>query len=779
MAEGKSLWYDFLDPLLKRMPGINTPPHAVSSVSRTLSLRWYLVLLVAGTLLPVVLFAAAVVHQLSSQEQAASERRILRAAHNLAGTVEDEFSSTIRTLEALASSEQLSQGNLKAFHREATRVVQTQPSWVTVILLSPKGQQVVNTTQAFGLPLPQAADPASLQRVVQTQQPTTGDLKPSLLQPNTTGFPIRIPVMRDNQIQYVLTAVINQKAIARAIEEQSTVDGEWTRVVVDNQGVVVARTRNPERFVGKRGTPSFLKRIGESREGVYRETTLEGMKVYLAFHRVDHSGWTAAVTVPVEVIQGPTRRAMGLVVGSGLFLLGVSGIGAFILSRQISRSITAAAAAAETLANGDYPQVSARSIKEVVLLGQSLEFAANLLAQRERERAENLRRAEAAREEAETTNRIKDEFLAVLSHELRTPLSPILGWSKLLRSGGLNAEKTAFALETIERNAQLQTQLIGDLLDVSQILKGKLSLKMAPINLVPILEAAIENVRLAAEAKSIQIQTTFDPITERVLGDDVRLQQVIWNLLANAVKFTAERGTVQIHLQRIGSQAHIQVCDTGKGIHPHFLPHVFEYFRQEDGTANRHFGGLGLGLAIVRQLVELHGGTVQAESPGAGQGATFTVELPLLRNTGGKASEETPGSSSLTFDASTLRGLRVLLVDDEVDTRDFIAFLLEQRQASVTIAASGKEALQTFDQTNFDLVISDIGMPEMDGYRLIQQIRSRPAEYGGQVNAIALTAYAGESNQQQALRAGFQHHVAKPVEPDTLVEVILDLVRPH
>lgn len=740
------------------------------------SLRWYLVLLVAGSLLPVLLFAAAVVYKLSSQEQAAAERRILLAARNLALAVERELSSTARTLQALAASEQLNKQDLRTFHSEAKRVAQTQATWVSVILLSPNGQQLVNTKQPFGKQLPSANEPESLQRVVETHQPVVGNLARARLEPNLIAFPVRIPVMRDDKLQYVLTAIIAQRAFARLVNEQATIDGEWTRTVIDGRGIIVARTRNPERFVGQRGTPSFLKRIAEATEGVYRDTTLEGMNVYVAFYRVTDSPWTVAVTVPVDVIQQPSQRAMWLVVAFGLALLLVSGLSAFILSRRISRSITSAAFAAQALAKGDYPQVSSLSIKEVVLLGQSLEFAANLLSQREQERNENLMRVEAARGEAEAANRMKDEFLAVLSHELRTPLNPILGWSKLLRSGRLDAAKTAYALETIERNAKLQTQLIEDLLDVARIMQGKLKLNTALVNLESIIKSAVETVGLATEAKSIQVQTTLTPLNGQVFGDSVRLQQVIWNLLSNAVKFTAEGGQVQVQLNQVGSQAQVQIHDTGKGIHPDFLPYVFEYFRQEDSKTTRQFGGLGLGLAIVRHLVELHGGTIQADSAGEGQGATFTVRLPFLSK-GNEIRDEPIRVASLTADSSFLTGLQVLLVDDDVDTRDFITFLLEQNHMIVTSVPSASQALQALEQTKFALLISDIGMPEVDGYMLMQQIRSRSSQPGWQIPAIALTAYAGEYNQQQALNSGFQRHIAKPVDSEVFIRTIMDLMR--
>ncbi|MEH1840473.1 MAG: ATP-binding protein [Nostoc sp.] len=395
--------------------------------------------------------------------------------------------------------------------------------------------------------------------------------------------------------------------------------------------------------------------------------------------------------------------------------------------------------------------------------------------QAEAEREQLLLREQAAREQAQTANRIKDEFLAVLSHELRSPLNPILGWSRLLRNGTLNAAKTAIALETIERNAKLQAQLIEDLLDVSRILSGKLNLEMAPVNLASTIEAAIETVRLAAEAKSIQIQRLFDPNIGQILGDSARLQQIFWNLLNNAVKFSFAGGRVEIRLECQDSQAQITVSDKGKGINPDFLPYVFESFRQADATTTRKFGGLGLGLAIVRHLVELHGGTIQVESPGEGQGAIFNVKLPLMKAQGFSQKLQ-KDCSFFTFNTSPLTGIRLLIVDDDEDIRDFLGFVLEQAGAEVSIVTSAIEALQAIEQSPPDILLSDIGMPEIDGYMLIRQIRAMPPEQGGQILALALSAYAGEVNRQQALAAGFQQHVAKPIDPDTLVTVILDII---
>lgn len=415
------------------------------------------------------------------------------------------------------------------------------------------------------------------------------------------------------------------------------------------------------------------------------------------------------------------------------------------------------------------------SDRELRFLDLLARQAADLIEQRQAEaqRKQLLEREQAAREEAEQANRIKDEFLAVLSHELRSPLNPILGWSTLLLKGKLDTTKTTQALTTIQRNAKLQSELIEDLLDVSRILRGKLNLNVASVNLASVIRGAMETVRLAAEAKSIQIGASLTEDVGLVSGDSTRLQQVVWNLLSNAVKFTPQGGQVNIRLERFDSSAQIMVSDTGQGIAPDFLPYVFDYFRQADGATTRKFGGLGLGLAIVRHLVELHGGTVRVESPGEGQGATFTVRLPLMSTSSEVNQDERSPQPSLD-----LKGIKILVVDDETDARELVAFVLGQQGAQVTTAASAYEALLLLSQAKPDVLLSDIGMPEMDGYMLIRQVRTLAPEQGGQIPAIALTAYAGDTNQQQVLAAGFQKHISKPIEPEELVQAIAQ-VHPH
>jgi PAS domain S-box-containing protein len=393
---------------------------------------------------------------------------------------------------------------------------------------------------------------------------------------------------------------------------------------------------------------------------------------------------------------------------------------------------------------------------------------------------ESLARETEARRLAENANRLKDEFLATLSHELRTPLNAILGWSQMLQTHNLSRNETEKALATIERSARAQNQLIDDILDVSRIVAGKLRLDVRAVDLSNIIAAAVEAARPAAEAKNILLQTLLDPQAGPISGDPDRLQQVVWNLLSNAVKFTPKGGRVQARLERVNSHVEIVVSDTGKGIEAEFLPYVFDRFRQSDGSMTRRHGGLGLGLAIARQIVELHGGSVSVESDGEDQGATFTVQLPLLpvrREAASDTRRVHPAAErgALLDCPPELDRLNVLLVDDEADSRELLTLVLDSCGAEVTTANSAAEAFATFADRKFDVLISDIGMPGEDGFSLIGRIRNLPNEEGGAVPAIALTAYARSEDRVQALRSGFQMHVAKPVEPIELIVAVANL----
>ena len=390
-----------------------------------------------------------------------------------------------------------------------------------------------------------------------------------------------------------------------------------------------------------------------------------------------------------------------------------------------------------------------------------------------------VRDLEESRRKLDEANRAKDEFLATLSHELRTPLNAILGWVGLLRSGTLDAASASRGPEVIERNSRLLAQLIEDLLDVSRIVTGKLRLEARSVDLVSVIVAAMEAVQTAAEAKGIRLETSLDAALGPISADPNRLQQVVWNLLTNAIKFTATGGRVDIRLERAGSTARITVSDTGQGIRPELLPFVFDRFRQGETSIGRRYGGLGLGLAIVRHIVELHGGVVRAESAGESRGAIFMVDLPVAPTVSGEVAPVPArhrDDSAADVRPVSLRGVRVLVVDDEADARELMRMILRSSGADVMAAACAEEALEQVEQWHPDILVSDIGLPGDDGYVLIQKLRQRQGDYGRSMPALAVTAYARAEDRTRALSAGFQLHVAKPLEPADFVAAIARLV---
>lgn len=421
----------------------------------------------------------------------------------------------------------------------------------------------------------------------------------------------------------------------------------------------------------------------------------------------------------------------------------------------------------------DLAAVNAALRDEVHERHKTEEQLREVLADRERLLGET----ESARDDAEAANRVKDEFLANLSHELRTPLNAILGWAQLLRANQCPAEEISQGLETIERNARVQARIIEDLLDVSRIMSGKLRLDVHAVKPLDVIEDALASIKPAADAKGIRLEPVLDPSAGPVAGDSARLQQVVWNLLSNAVKFTPSGGKVQVHLARVNSHIEIAVSDTGQGIHEEFLPFIFDRFRQYDSSTTRRVGGLGLGLSIVRQIVELHGGSVHARSPGISQGATFVVKLPVtaVRAAPGDEPREHPrlALTSTTAVLASLSGVKALVVDDEIDARELIERVLANAGAEVKTAGSVVAALETLQSWGPDVIVTDIGMPEQDGFDLLRQIR-QDSQFGA-LPSIALTAFARSEDRQRALLAGFQQHLAKPVDAAELTVVVASL----
>ncbi|HEY2923423.1 MAG TPA: MASE1 domain-containing protein [Candidatus Eisenbacteria bacterium] len=439
------------------------------------------------------------------------------------------------------------------------------------------------------------------------------------------------------------------------------------------------------------------------------------------------------------------------------------------------------------LGQGDV--VADRQGRAVRIMGTSQDITEHKTAENERAA---LAREQEARRQAEEANRLKDEFLATLSHELRTPLNAIVGWANLLKDGRLDPATTTRAVETINRNVKIQSHLISDILDISRMTSGQVELKMQPVHLAAVIEGALDTMRPTARAKNVSLERALEPIPRPVLGDPDRLSQIVWNLVSNAIKFAPEGGRVVVRLDQEDSAARIRVEDDGPGIDPEFLPHVFERFRQKDSSRTRRYGGLGLGLAIVRRLVELHGGGVSASNRESGKGAVFTVSLPMtevlpLRGAGSpdlsaepaKAGTAETGPDPGGRAGLPLRGARILLVEDDQDSRELIAMFLSRCGAEVAAVGSSSEAFTSLASRRPDVVVSDIAMPGESGYDLIEKLRSLPVKDGGSLPAIALTAYAGAEDVSRALRAGFDAHMAKPVEMRDLVRMLRDLIDGH
>ena len=545
-----------------------------------------------------------------------------------------------------------------------------------------------------------------------------------------------------SSVSFVVVSDVNaRKRAEEALRQQR----EWLQVTISSIGDAVIATDTD-------GDVTFLNPVAEALTG-WKQEEAQGQPLWKVFNIMNEQ--------TRETVENPALRAMQE--GS---IVGLANHTVLIAKDGIEMPIDDSGAPIQGA--------------EGKVIGAVLVFR-DITERRltEKERSTLLISERAAREKAEAASRSKDEFVAMISHEIRSPLNSILGWAQMLRRGKLDQAESERATEIIERNARAQSQLIEDLLDVSRVITGKLTLNVRSLELAQIIEAAMDSIRPAAEAKSIQLRARLNSRDSLVLGDPNRLQQIVWNLLSNAVKFTPRHGRVEVGLEHVDSHFQITVSDSGVGISPEFLPFVFDRFSQANTSTERKYGGLGLGLAIVRHLVELHGGTAKADSPGEGQGATFTVTLPVkaIREEMGELERAapSPGYADSLTDAITLDGLRVMIVDDEAEARDLLTAMLTRRGAEVKACGSAAEALEEIERWRPSVLVSDIGMPGEDGYTLIGKLRTLGPERGGGVPAVALTAYARSEDRMRALTSGFQVHVPKPIEAGELVVVIASL----
>ncbi|WNG44606.1 response regulator [Archangium minus] len=742
-----------------------------SRIAHALPLRWHLVRLVVGTLLPAIAFAAIVVFQLARLERRSVERRAVTSARALAAAFEREMSGSIQTLHALAESEELDRGDLESFRVECERVRRTQSSWKTVLLLSPDGQLLVNTALPVSHSPPPLAEQGSFARILESHRPTVGSLAVGRGAAKQLAFPVRVPVLREGALRYVLTAVITPDALTGVVSSQSSHEEEWTRVLVDPQGRVVARTRDPERFVGRSATSLFLERTRASHEGVFASVSMDGTSTYVAFSRSQPSGWTAAIVTPRWVLDAPVTSSMFAVGGLGFALLLVSASGAWIFSRRLERSISEAATASASLAEGHSPRMAPSSVRELAQLGEALERSGLLLRERERERDAHLASAETARAEAVAATRAKDAFLAMLGHELRNPLAPIVTSLELLRRRGLAQTPEH---EVITRQLKHVVRLVDDLLDVSRITRGQMSLHREPLELVSVVARAVEAASPLIEQRRHSLQVDVPPSGLLVLADPDRLTQVVANLLTNAAKYTPPGGHIQLRAHDQEGGIALVVEDNGHGVPQEILSRIFEPFVQGPRSLDRSEGGLGIGLALVRSLVEAHGGHVEARSDGPGRGSVFTVWLPRHALAEKPLTEEerrTPVSPPV--EAVPAGPVRVLVVDDNVDAAEALAELLGLSGYEVVVAHDCPGALAQAEAFRPEVAILDIGLPDVDGYGVAERIRERL----GAASPVfaALTGFGQAADRARSHAAGFRQHFVKPIDVDELSAFIESL----
>ncbi|WP_338762521.1 ATP-binding protein [Massilia sp. METH4] len=716
----------------------------------SLSLRHLLLLLTAIGFLPLALLGTWGLMTAADVQRREQDRSMLELARALSSAVDAEHDGAAAALEAMARTPALQAGDLRGFHDLARRQAAAQPQWLGVILSDAGGHTLFRTMAPFGMAAAPVADPPSLARAVASRGPVVGSLMRG--KGGRMAFPIRIPVELPDGRRHVLTAVIAPDRIVNVIQRQRA-PGDWVIAVMDGDGRRVARSRDQDRFLGGMGSPGLQRLMRSGPEGTGDSTTIENVPVRTAYTKSPRWGWTVVVSAPTASLRWPLLQG-ALVYAAGLALTLAACIGlALLVARRIVKSFDGLAQGAAALGAGGAVAVTPSGVREIDQMGQALAAAAAARDRHEEERSEllaTLERAVASQEgalaEAREAGRAKDEFLAVLGHELRNPLSPIVASLDLMDLRGDPGAQRERAV--LRRQVTHLKRLVDDLLDVSRIASGKLELDVRPVDLADVARQAV--------AAAAGMKVTLDaPDTLWVMGDDSRLAQVLGNLLSNAGRFGGGEAAVVLSVE--GNMARLAVSDRGAGMAPDLLARVFEPFYQAPQQLARRTGGLGLGLAIVRKIVELHGGRVSAHSAGPGQGSTFEVLLPMARQCAAVVPE--PG-------VPVPHGLRVLLVDDNEDAARASALMLRHIGLDVRVAHTAREALAAYGSAPVDAALLDIGLPDMDGYALAAALRE--AAGGRALRLVALTGYGQKGDVERAAQAGFDLHLTKPASLDEL-----------
>jgi signal transduction histidine kinase/ActR/RegA family two-component response regulator len=723
---------------------------AVPAVPKpALTIRSHLFLLALAAVVPVLAFAVAVSFLLIEQGREVIRNAAMDRARAMLTAIDAELRGSIRTLEALATSRALEASDLQAFHTESVRVLASQPSWSSINISLPFNlQQVANTARPFGYSLQALVDKASAEQVVRTGKPVVGSIASGALLPRPLAA-VRVPVLRQGTVAYILTALVQPESFESLIRQQKLPDG-WVIGIVDAKGLFVARL--PRRDSGSQVSGEFLAAMHGAQQGWYRGTTVEGSDVYTAHMTSEFSNWTVGLAIPAGFVEGGARRTMWVLGLGALASVLLALLVAMLIGRRIAGPVVALATTARDIASGHLtPRPGLEQVREVAEVATALEHSAEAI----REREQLIEREKTALLEAD---RAKDQFIAMLSHELRNPLSALTTAAHLLKLAGPGASASEHARGVIERQTRHMTRLIEDLLDINRVAMGKATLIREPLDLAELVSDVVRTWRESGRLDRHTVELAASPVT--IDADRSRMEQVVSNLLENALKFTPSGRKVTVGVSRQGADAVLSVADEGEGIESAMIGRIFGLFVQGPQPLDRQSGGLGVGLALVRGLAELHGGSAEASSAGPGRGACFTVRIPALSLAALPVTA--PGGAAVAEG----RSRRIIIVEDNQDARKMLKVMLELTGNRVREAADAATGLKMAAEDPPDAMIVDIGLPDIDGYELASRIRAM--HWGGRILLIALTGYGQAEDKRRALEAGFDAHATKPVLPEQL-----------